>query len=436
MSVFVLDKKGRALMPCSEKRARLLLTRRKAFVKVMQPFTIQLKERLLEDSELQSVELKLDPGSRHTGMALVRDAEGIKYCLNLYQLDHCGQMIHRKLLRRAMYRKQRRSRKTRYRQARFLNRRKPKGWLAPSLMHRVNSTLSWALKFQRWVPLTKLVVERNRFDIQKLQRPEIKGIEYQRGTLFGMEVWEYLLEKWGHRCVYCEAPDRKLTIDHVTPRSRGGSDRVSNLVPACEYCNQFKGNKPVQEFLKRHPDRLKRILEGLKQSLKDAAAVNSTRYKLIEVFEQLKLPIETDTGAMTKWNRRRLNVPKTHSLDALCVGDVRSVSDWIGKPTQVIACYGRGRYQRVILDRFGFPKANLTRIKRPYGFGTGDIAQVFSEAHVKRQFPFQISKMHRLTVKIDGFFQLARRKKIVKLSYRYLKMKQRNNGYFITLQRF
>ncbi|MBK1648013.1 RRXRR domain-containing protein [Rhabdochromatium marinum] len=75
MAVFVLDKQKRPLMPCSEKRARLLLKRRRAVVVRLHPFKIRLKDRI--GGETQPLRLSLDPGSKTTGIALVRDLERI-----------------------------------------------------------------------------------------------------------------------------------------------------------------------------------------------------------------------------------------------------------------------------------------------------------------------------------------------------------------------
>lgn len=107
--VFVLDQRKRPLMPCSEKRARLLLARKRAIVAQLHPLTIRLRDRRVEDSVLQPVRLKLDPGSKHTGVALVReDGQKEAAVLHLAQLDHKTD-IHKRMLQRAGYRRRRRS---------------------------------------------------------------------------------------------------------------------------------------------------------------------------------------------------------------------------------------------------------------------------------------------------------------------------------------
>ena len=137
-----------------------------------------------------------------------------------------------------------------------------------------------------------------RFDTQKRQNPEISGVEYQQGTLFGYEVREYLLLQWGHKCAYCG--EKGAEIDHIKPKARGGSDRISNLTLACHECNQKKGDKPVEVFLKNKPKIVKKIQEQCKTPLKDAACVNATRWSLYNQRKKFGLPVETGTGGQTR----------------------------------------------------------------------------------------------------------------------------------------
>jgi hypothetical protein len=207
-----------------------------------------------------------------------------------------------------------------------------------------------------------------------MQHPEISGTEYQQGTLSGYEVREYLLEKWKRKCACCDAQDVPLEIDHIHPRSKGGSHRVSNLALACRTCNQKEGNRDVAEFPACDPQRLARIEAQSKAPLRDASAVNSTRWALYAALKGTGLPVEVGTGGRTKFNRSRLGIPKTHALDAVCVGQVAAVHGW-NVLTLGIQCAGRGSYQRTRLNRHGFPRGYLTRSKRHFGFQTGDMVR-------------------------------------------------------------
>ena len=290
----------------------------------------------------------------------------------LAELEHRGAQVRKKMGQRANYRRRRRSKNLRYRAPRFDNRRSTRE-LAPSLQSRVDNTLSWAQRLRRWVPDLHLVVETSRFDTQLMQNPEISGVEYQQGELAGFEVREYVLARDGHACVYCDARGVPLNMDHVLARSRGGSDRVSNLAASCVPCNKTKSSMLVEVFV-TDPARLSRIASRLKTGLRDAAWMNATRYSLVRQLRDRGHTVETSTGARTKFTRHRLGVPKSHTLDALCVGEPGSVGAW---PTHVlgIAATGRGSYARTRTDKYGFPRLYLTRVKKHHGFTTGDLVR-------------------------------------------------------------
>ncbi|CAK0781743.1 hypothetical protein CCP3SC15_970002 [Gammaproteobacteria bacterium] len=173
-------------------------------------------------------------------------------------------------------------------------------------------------------------------------------------------------------CAYCGKKDVPLQIEHIQPRVLGGSDRVSNLTVACLLCNEKKAAQPVEKFLANKPELLKKIKAQAKAPLRDAAAVNATRWALFNSLQTTGRPVATGSGGLTKFNRIRLEIPKTHALDAVCVGELNTVEDW-QKPTLAIKATGRGSYQRTRLNAFGFPRGYLTRSKHIKGFQTGDI---------------------------------------------------------------
>ena len=420
MSVFVLDKNKKPLMPCSEKRARLLLERGRAVVVRMQPFTIRLKDRT--GGVAQPVRVKLDPGSKTTGVALVREAPDGQHVLWLAEIQHRGHAIHEAMDRRRAFRRRRRG-NLRYRKARFDNRTRPKGWLPPSLQHRVDTTLSWVDRLQRFVPVQAGSMELARFDTQKLVNPEIRGVEYQQGTLAGYEAKEYLLEKWARTCAYCGAQDVPLEVEHIHPRSKGGSDRVSNLTLACRPCNQAKGNRDVREFVKDEA-RLARILKHAKAPFRDAAAVNATRWALHRELHKVGLPVEVGTGGRTKFNRSRFGIPKTHALDAACVGEVGTLHGWRA-PTLAIRATGRGAYQRTRLTKHGFPRGYLMRAKRVAGFQTGDHVRAVVPAGKKAGV-----QVGRVAVRATGSFNIQTPAGVVQhIHHRYCRLLQRADGY-------
>ncbi len=315
--VFVVDTDKQPLNPVHPGRARLLLTQGKAAVFRRYPFTIVLKSAVASP-HVEPLRVKLDPGSKVTGLAIVNDASG--EVVFAAELTHRGQAIKKALDVRRAVRRSRRQRKTRYRQARFANRRKPQGWLPPSLESRISNILTWVNRLRRWCSIAVISMELVKFDLQKLEHPEISGVEYQQGTLAGYEVREYLLEKWGRQCAYCGMKDVPLQIEHIHPRAKLGTDRISNLTLACEPCNSKKGAQDVQVYLANNPAVLKSILAQAKAPLTDAAAVNTTRWALFERLKALGVPIECESGGLTKFNRTMRGLSKEHWIDAACVG--------------------------------------------------------------------------------------------------------------------
>ncbi|NEO93485.1 MAG: HNH endonuclease [Moorea sp. SIO3G5] len=374
MRVFVLDKDKQPLDPCHPARARELLKKRRAKVFKRYPFTIILLDRTVNNSVTHPYRIKIDPGSKTTGIAIVQESTG--RVTNALEIYHRGLQIKNALESRRALRRGRRNRKTRYRKPRFLNRRKPEGWLPPSLMSRIFNVETWVRRLTKLCPVTAISQELVRFDTQKMQNPEISGVEYQRGELFGFEVKEYLLTKWGRNCVYCGAENVPLEVDHIIPKSKGGSNRVSNLTLACRSCNQKKGNKPIEKFLKKKPDVLKRVLAKAKTPLKDAAAVNATRWELFRRLKLTTLPVETGSGGLTKFNRKTRGIDKTHWADAACVG--KSTPEKLllnGIKPLIVKAKGHGVRQRCRTDKYGFPKAHASKAKFFRGFQTGDIVK-------------------------------------------------------------
>jgi len=366
--VLVIDTNKKPLNPVHPAFARKLLKGKKAAIFRRFPLTIILFEAHNE-AITQSIELKIDPGSKTTGIALVSD----NYVIWGAELTHRGQLIKDKLLSRRNCRRGRRNRKTRYRKPRFLNRKRVEGWLAPSLLHRVQTTITWVKRLCKYAPITNVFQELVRFDLQKLNNPEISGIEYQQGELQGYEIREYLLEKWGRNCVYCGKKDIPLEIEHIKPKSLGGTNRISNLALACRKCNEKKGSCEIEDFLSKKPDLLKRIKNQAKQPLKDAAAVNSTRWRLFNSLKELRLIVITGSGGKTKFNRIRLGLPKTHWLDAACVGEVASLKVLTQNPL-LIKARGQGGRQKCAVNKFGYPTRH-NPLKPIMGWQTGDIAK-------------------------------------------------------------
>ena len=421
--VFVLDTNKKPLAPCRPGRARKLLNGGKAAVFRRYPFTIILK-RAVEDASPSPLRLKIDPGSKKTGLAIVNDRSG--EVVFAAELEHRGQKIKADLESRRATRRGRRNRKTRHRKPRFLNRVRPKGWLAPSLKSRVYNIETWVQKFRRLSNIQAISQELVRFDMQQMEKPEISGIEYQQGTLVGYEVREYLLEKWDRTCAYCGKKDVPLEIEHIKPKSKGGSNRISNLALACRACNQEKNNMPIEEFLKGKPELLKRIKSKAKASLKDAAAVNSTRWALFERLKATGLSIEVGSGGLTKFNRSKQQPQKMHWLDAACVGKTTPEKLIIKDvyPLQIKAM-GLGSRQMCRVDKYGFPRTKAKGQKVVRGFQTGDmVTAIVTKGKKIGQY------IGRVAVRTSGSFNIKTEDSTVQgISWKYCRKIHAVDGY-------
>ncbi|MEQ9354706.1 RNA-guided endonuclease IscB [Coleofasciculus chthonoplastes] len=426
MRVFVLDKNLQPLDPCHPARARELLSQGRAKVFKRYPFTIVLPDRTIDKSVTHPHRIKIDPGSKVTGFAVVQEETG--RVTNALEVSHRGQQIKDFLEARRALRRGRRNRKTRYRKPRFLNRTRKQGWLPPSLESRISNIETWVRRIRKLCPVTAISQELVRFDLQQMQNPEISGIEYQRGELFGFEVKEYLLTKWGRKCAYCGVENVPFEIEHILAKSNGGSNRVSNLCLSCHSCNQAKGNKPIEEFLKKKPEVLKRVLAQAKTPLKDAAVVNATRWELYRRLQSTGLPVEVGSGGRTKFNRKTTGIEKHHWTDAACVGastPEKLLMNGI-KPLNIKA-KGHGRRQRCGTNKFGFPIRHAPAQKFFMGFQTGDLVK----ADVKTG-KYAGVYTGRIAIRFKPSFKLTTGRKSFDVHPKYLKTIHRADGYEYT----
>ncbi len=416
--VLVVSPQRIPLAPCTPARARWLLTQKKAAVLRRYPFTLVLVQEP-SGTSVPFVRLKIDPGSTTTGLAVVNDPTGEVVWAG--ELTHRGHQVRQGLEKRRACRRSRRQRHTRYRPKRFLNRRRPEGWLPPSLESRLANVLTWVARLQRWCPISTLSLELVTFDTQLLQNPDISGVAYQQGELAGYEVRQYLLEKFGHTCVYCGTTGIPLEIEHIVPSSRGGSDRVSNLTIACHDCNQSKGNQTAAEF--GHPE----VQARAQSPLKDAAAVNMTRWALYHRLEALGLPIETGSGGRTKYNRVQRGLPKTHWVDAACVGaSTPAVLRTCGIVPLLIYAQGRHSRQMCRTNAFGFPDTAPKQTSVVGGFRTGDLVRAVVPASSVKAGTY----VGRIAIRATGSCNIQTSTGTIQgIHYRYCRPLHRGDGY-------
>ena len=336
MKVFVLSQEGKSLMPTTPQRARRWLKEKRARVVRKEPFTLRL--RFATREHVQPVNVGVDTGSKVVGIAATTNGE-VVFQAEVYLRDD----IAEKLVQRRHYRRNRRSQKTRYRPARYANRRRPDGWLTPSIRSKCDATTKVVRFLLSFLPVSQVSIEIAGFDTQKMQTPEIAGRSYQQGELFGYLLREYLLHKWQRTCAYCGNKDVPLQLEHIVPKSRGGSSRVFNLTLACKACNRRKGVQTAEEF--GYPE----IQAQARVSLRDAAHVSSLKTAVVQQVQALFRDdqVHTTFGYETKYKRIQvLGLPKSHCNDAVAIAC--QIGEVV-KPLETvyhIRCLPRGQYQR------------------------------------------------------------------------------------------
>lgn len=300
MFVYVLNMHGEALMPCKPQKARKLLKNGKAKVVDRTPFTIQLLYGT--SGYKQDINLGVDAGSKYIGLsATTSERELFKAEVELRQ-DISKLLESRRSLRRS-----RRSRKLRYRPARFNNRRNRKGKLPVSVQHKLDCHVTMIRKVCNILPVRNIIVETAEFDPHKLKNPNVSGKEYQDGGQKDFyNVKSAVLNRDNYTCQICGEKDTILEVHHIHFRSKGGSNRMDNLVTLCSNCHgkihngELEFNKHVKSF--KHPSHL-----------------NIMRKRLVEVLRSFFDNVFETFGYLTKYNREKLGICKSHSNDAFVI---------------------------------------------------------------------------------------------------------------------
>ena len=255
------------------------------------------------------------------------------------------------------------------------------GWVAPSLMSRVFNLETWTRRLRKVYPITQLAIEQVKFDMQLMENPDIHGLEYQQGTLWGREIREYLLELTGRKCAYCGKGNRHLEVEHIIPKAVREDNRPSNLTMACRACNEKKGKLHGEELEEKlGADFAKKVKAAARKSergLSDAAAINTIRWKLVETLKATGLPVITGTGGKTAYNRSQAGLPKRHYYDAASVSVVPKKPKSI--QVAIIEAKGYGRRDNVgkIFDMKapGFIKPS-TKVAHVNGFAKFDYVEI------------------------------------------------------------
>ena len=406
--VYVLNKEDKPLMPCSEAKARRLLKAKKAHIVNYCPFTIQLDFDC--ENKTQDITLGVDAGSKTIGLSATTATKEL-YASNVELRND----IVKLLSNRRELRRNRRNRKRRYRQARFDNRMKSKkkGWLAPSVLNKINTHLKVIANVYKILPITKLVIEVASFDIQKIKNPEISGEEYQQGEQLGFwNVREYVLFRDNHECQYChgKSKDPILNVHHIESR-KTGCNSPNNLITLCETCHHKYHKGEIQLNLKRG------------KSFRDATFMGIMRWELYSGLQKLYPNVHLTYGYITKNVRIEHGLQKDHYIDARCIsGNPQAISLGYVFYQRKVRCHNRQLFKLNALSG-GRWKSNQAR-RVVFGFRLFDKVKT-SDGNIG----FITGRRSSGYFSVKTFFQESISASI---SYKKLLLKQKSNGYIIS----
>ena len=447
--VILLDKHKKPAGFTTEAHLRRLTEKHRAVIYRKYPCVAILKDADVRNfSDIRSFRIKIDPGAKYTGISVV--CNETNEVMLFMRLEHRGEQVKDNLDKRRGSRRNRRARECGYRRCKFkggreYNSARPGGWLPPSVKSTADNVITWVRRLAKWINLTECSFEAVRFDTQLLDNPNIAGCEYQKGTLFGYEIREYLLDKYGHICQYCggTSGDHVLEWEHIIPKSRGGSNSVKNATLACSSCNSEKDNRTPEEWradiqketviTKLNQARLNGIEKVLDREVQKSnrycAWVNSTRRYLERALFSMFEDVECSSGGRTKYNRTVImNLPKDHHFDALCVGNIpeNGFLDRTCGYVLVAQAKGRGSRLRGNVNSCGIIITKYKERKKTHlGFMSGDM--------VKADVPKGKHKGHhvgRITIRHSGTFVLTDERGTKRdINCKYMTIVQKADGY-------
>ncbi len=311
MRVFVFNMRGEPLMPCTQRKARLLLKAGKAKIYKYNPFTIQLKYATGENK--QECHVGIDTGSKHIGLAVTSENKV------LFKGEvELRQDVKSKIDTKRIYRRSRRNRKTRYRRCRFLNRKRFGKWLPPSLQNRINHTFKWIDKLCSFIPESILHIEVGKFDIAKMINPEVHSVDYSQGQTYGYQGERYFIfARDNYTCQVCRERNKPLQTHHIIYVSNGGTNRVDNQITVCKECHTSTNHKNGGIFYKWQKEHKK-----VKQ-YKAPPFMNVFRQQILNQYPQALITY----GFETTIKRKNIGLEKTHYNDAIVISGVSTISE-------------------------------------------------------------------------------------------------------------
>lgn len=413
-----MNMRGDPLMPCTQKKARILLKEGKAVIYKYDPFTIQLTYATGETK--QDCHIGIDTGSKHIGMAITSENKVLfKGEIELRQ------DVKSNIDTKHIYRRSRRNRKTRYRQPRFLNRKRSDKWLPPSLQNRVDHTFHWIDTFCSLVSDPILHIEVGKFDTAKMINPEINGVDYQHGQTYGFfEERYFVFARDNYTCQCCgKSKDKILQTHHIIYRSNGGTDRVDNLITVCTDCHTSK-NHQKGGILYKWQEQHKKV-----KQYKEPPFMNAIRKRIFARYPNA----HTTYGSETTPHRKELGLEKTHYNDAITISGITNIKEDPKEWLLIKQFRKKKRSLHEATARKGrkepncFQKRNSKNTPFYRGFYLNDKVKVFGHGQIGYITGFTSGGAY--VKNVDGEYITIQNKSYKQVSIKYLKLLSHNNNW-------
>lgn len=413
-----MNMRGDPLMPCTQKKARILLKEGKAVIYKYDPFTIQLTYATGETK--QDCHIGIDTGSKHIGMAITSENKVLfKGEIELRQ------DVKSNIDTKHIYRRSRRNRKTRYRQPRFLNRKRSDKWLPPSLQNRVDHTFHWIDTFCSLVSDPILHIEVGKFDTAKMINPEINGVDYQHGQTYGFfEERYFVFARDNYTCQCCgKSKDKILQTHHIIYRSNGGTDRVDNLITVCTDCHTSK-NHQKGGILYKWQEQHKKV-----KQYKEPPFMNTIRKRIFARYPNA----HTTYGSETTPHRKELGLEKTHYNDAITISGITNIKEDPKEWLLIKQFRKKKRSLHEATARKGrkepncFQKRNSKNTPFYRGFYLNDKVKVFGHGQIGYITGFTSGGAY--VKNVDGEYITIPNKSYKQVSIKYLKLLSHNNNW-------
>jgi hypothetical protein len=404
-------------MPCKPSKARKLLRDNKAKIVSYKPFTIQLLYG--SSGYKQDINLGIDLGAKHVGVAITTEDKVLAKG-EIELRDDISSLLET----RKIYRRSRRYRKTRYRKPRFLNRAKSKrkGWLPPSIQSRIDNTFMWIDRFCNLLPNPNLIIEVGKFDVQKMINPDIGGVDYQKGQIYGYyDVRYFVFTRDNYTCQVCKKKGKILQTHHIIYKSKGGTDRADNLITVCTDCHTSKNHKKggvLYEWMTKD----KKI-----KSYKEAPFMNIIRLKTYQKYPNASITY----GSTTTPRRKELGLEKTHYNDAIAISGIEDIGSNTDNTFKIKQFRKKKRSLHEAIPRKGRKEPNRTQkrnsknTKYRNGFYLNDKVRAFN----KVGFISGFTSSGCYIKDIEGNYITTPDKKYKQVSYKHIEFICHNNNW-------